>query len=95
MSLVSHLYENDSGDDEVIIELVPLSQYLGLKKCAGNVENPKDFSLQIFPSQDFGWDMRRLADLIANEDVRVHHVTSTIIYVTIHHHLCFLALFDT
>ena len=83
MSLVSNLYNDDSGDEEVIIELVPLSQYLGLKKCPENVENPHEFSLQIFPNQEFGWDMRKLSELIANEDVRVHHVTSTIIYVTI------------
>ena len=82
MSLVSSLYNADSGDEEVIIKLVQMSQYFGLKKCPENVENPHEFGLQIFPSQEFGWDMRKLADLIANEDVRVRHVTR-IIYATI------------
>lgn len=57
-----------------------LSQYLGLKDCKENRENPRDFDLKIFPSEQFASDMRRLKFVIDNEKVGAYELTETIIY---------------
>lgn len=85
-SLVSEAYEDMSDDGDIEMSLIPLSQYLGLKDCKENRENPRDFDLKIFPSEQFGWDMRRLKFLIDNEKVGAYSLTETIIY----YHLTFI-----
>ena len=62
---------SNKSDEEIVITLVSLTQYLGLKNCEGKVENPCDFSLAIFPSLEFYSDMVKLAELITNENVRL------------------------
>lgn len=62
---------SNESDGEIVITLVSLTQYFGLKNCEGKVENPCDFSLAIFPSVEFYSDMVKLAELITNENVRL------------------------
>ena len=78
-SLVSEAYD-DSSDGEIEMTLIPLSQFLGLKDSKENRENPRDFDLKIFPSEQFASDMRRLKFLIDNENVGAYKLTETIIY---------------
>ena len=67
------LYDKMADKEDIMITLIPLRQFFGLEKNINieNIENPKKFSLAIFPSQKFGWEMLRLEKLLASQNVRV------------------------
>ena len=66
--------------EEIMIELISLNQYFGLKEGEIMKENPGKFSLKIFPTEEFALKMQKLEKLQTARDVRVQNV--------LFHHLC-------
>lgn len=73
---IQHIFDNllvestDSDAQEIILYLLPLDLYFGLKRNVGNHETPWRHSLSIFPSPEFALDMDRLDKILNTKQVR-------------------------
>ena len=71
--------------DEIIITLVDLGQYFGLRKGEIMSENPLRHSLKIFPNEKFAHKMLRLEKL---QNVRVPNLLAHHLFTLITRNLC-------